>query len=359
MTVFNADNFGYVDGDYPLFLGPDLGLTDTINVAYPDLDLLYTEQMSQIWNEFEVDLTHDRIDMLEADPDCIDLMVENISWQHLADSVANRSITGLLMKYVTNSELEAVFNAQALFETIHTRTYSHIIKQTFADPSQMLEDTYKNTAVLKRSEIIVKVFDELEQLSHDATRIEIATAIVKAMVALFGLEGIAFMGSFAVTFAITDTGIFQGIGQDVKLICRDEVLHTRMDYAVLSNLMKDPWWASLIQSLMGEIQQILDEIVAQECEWADYLFSTGKQLVGINANLLKEYIYYNANMAYQTFGLVPQFSVPERNPLPYMNKYIDGAQIQSAAQEIQITNYKIGAINDDTDDLDLEMDFDF
>jgi ribonucleoside-diphosphate reductase beta chain len=359
MTVFNADNFGYVDGHYPLFLGPDLGLTDTINVSYPELDRLYMDQISQIWNEFEVDLTHDRIDMLTADPDCVDLMVENISWQHLADSVANRSITGLLMKYVTNSELEAVFNVQALFETIHTRTYSHIIKQTFADPTQMLEDTYKNQAVLKRSKIIVRTFDELENLPHDASRQQIAICIVKCMTALFGLEGIAFMASFGVTFAITDTGIFQGIGQDVKLICRDEVLHTRMDYEILTSLMKDLWWADIIAGCMDEIKQILDEIVAQEVEWAKYLFSTGKQLVGLNAPLLIEYVYHNAAPAYATFGLVPGFEIPKRNPLPYMNKYIDGAQIQSAAQEIQLTSYKVGAINDDTDDLDLDMDLDF
>lgn len=54
--------------------------------------------------------------------DVVDLMVKTISWQHLADSVASKSIAGLLMRYVTNSELESLINAWSFFETIHART---------------------------------------------------------------------------------------------------------------------------------------------------------------------------------------------------------------------------------------------
>ena len=69
-----------------------------------------------------------------------------------------------------------------------------------------------------RSEAIVNAFDALERLPVDAMEQEKREAIALAFVALFALEAIAFMSSFAVTFAITETGAFQGIGQQVTLI---------------------------------------------------------------------------------------------------------------------------------------------
>lgn len=356
-TVFNKGNKGHLTGHYPLFLGDDLGLYDTINITYPELDKLYVEQMSQIWNEFEVDLTQDKMDMLTADRDTVDLMVKTVSWQHLVDSIANRSIAPLLTQYVTNSELEAMLNAQTLFETIHARTYSHIVKQTFANPVEMLENTYNDMDVLMRSEVIVAAFDNLKNLPRHASEFDTKRAILLAFVALFALEAIAFMASFAVTFAITDTGIFQGIGKNVILICRDEVLHARMDYAVLNILQKDSSWNAIFASCGDDIRAILDEVVTQEIKWAEHLFSDGRSVIGLNFNLLKDYILFMANPLYVALNVGELDDVPTKQPLPYMDKYVSSTKIQAAAQEIQITNYKIGAIKDDTDGLDLDLDF--
>src|SRR5690606_28653323 len=127
-TVFNKDNVGFETNSYPIFLGDTLGVFDTVNIVYPELEQLYQQQMSQMWNEFEVDLTQDKMDMLNCPKDVVDLMVFTISWQYLIDSVAAKSITSLIIQYCTNSEAEGLFTAQALFEVIHARTYSHIVK---------------------------------------------------------------------------------------------------------------------------------------------------------------------------------------------------------------------------------------
>ncbi|BBI55077.1 ribonucleotide-diphosphate reductase subunit beta [Vibrio phage KIT05] len=355
MTVFNANNKGYSEG-YPLFLGEELGLFDTINRTYPELEELYQQQMAQIWNEFEVDLTQDKMDMQKVDPKVTELMVKTISWQHLADSVASKSISGLLMKYVTNSELEGLINCWSLFETIHARTYSHIVKQTFQNPVEMLKETYDNLKVLDRSQAIVEAFDRLEALPKDSTRKEVMQAILGAIFALFALEAIAFMASFSVTFGIAETGVFQGIAQDVKLICRDEVMHTRFDYAILSILLKDPEWSRVYNSNISEYKRILDSVVEGELVWTDYLFSEGRQCIGLNAKLVKQYVLYMAQPVYEAAGITFGFEAPKENPLPYMENYIDGSRVQVAPQELQVTSYNIGAISDDTSDLD-DLDF--
>lgn len=355
MTKFNANNKGYQNG-YPLFLGEDLGLGDTINTTYPQIEKLYQQQVSQIWNEFEINLTQDKMDMMTAPKEIVDLMVQTISWQALADSVASRSIGSLLIPYCSNPELESMLNAQTFFETIHNRAYSHIIKQTFKDPTQMLIDTYNNTAVLRRSEVIVKAFDDLELLPRDATDLQKRIALLKAVAALFALEAIAFMSSFAVTFAITETRIFQGIGQEVTLICRDECLHTRMDSEVLDILKKEGTWGVALSLASNDIKGILDSVVNQELSWADHLFSEGRQVVGLSSTLLKEYTLHMAYPVYNALGADFDYEVIEENPLPFMNKYIDSTSMMVAPQELQITAYKVGAILDDSDNLDLDFD---
>lgn len=356
MSVFNANNKGFETNKYPLFLGEDLGLFDTINVAYPELEDLYQKQVSQIWNENEVSLSQDKQDMINAPKDVVDLMVKTISWQFLADSVASKSIAGLLMRYVTNSELEGMINAWSFFETIHARTYSHIVKQTVVNPNQVLRDTYNNVDIVSRSEAIVKAFDQLESLPVDASVEDKRKAIALAFAALFALEAIAFMSSFAVTFAIAETGIFQGIGSLVTLIARDEVLHTRMDYAILNILKQDPEWLKTFSELKNEIKGVLDAITNQEVKNAKYLFSEGRQVIGLTAELLQEYTLYMAKPLYDALGIPFDFQVIEKNPCSYMDKYIDSSKMQVAPQEIQLTSYKVGSVKDDTDELDLDFD---
>lgn len=360
MTQFNANNSGY-DTKYPLFLGEDLGLFDTINRQYPQLEELYQQQLAQLWSEFEVDLTQDTMDMKKLDPGTVDLMVKTVSWQWLADSVAGRSISGTLAPYISNSELEGLVNLWSFFETIHARTYSHIVKQTFINPTDAMKETYSNMEVLQRSGPIVEAFDRIADvekrcavLMDDEAKREREDAILLAFVALFALEAIAFMASFAVTFAIGERGHFQGIVQLVKLIARDEKLHTKMDYTILDILVKDPAWQEAIERNSDEIKTILDTVVGNELNWTDYAFSEGRQVVGLTAPMLKSYVRYMAKPVYDVLGVQASFRAPKDNPLPYMDNYLDGSKVQSAAQEIQLTSYNVGAMVDDTADMDFD-----
>lgn len=354
-TVFNKDNVGFETNHYPIFLGDTLGVFDTVNIAYPELEQLYQAQMSQIWNEFEVDLSQDKMDMLSCPKDVVDLMVFTISWQYLIDSVAAKSITSLIIQYCTNSEAEGLFTAQALFEVIHARTYSHIVKQTFLNPNDMIKQTYQNTEVLRRARNAITVFDGLANLPANASDEDKRRALLRVVVALMALEAISFMASFAVTFGIAETDVFQGIAKLVGLICRDEILHARMDHAILTILRRDPVWEASFQAIKHEFKAILDQVVQQELDFADYLFSEGRQLVGLNAPILKDEIYYLAAPIYKIIECECTLPVVTEEPLTYMNKWIDTSEIQAAAQEIQLTAYKIGAIIDDTNDLDLEQ----
>lgn len=354
--LFNKENKGHSGSSKPLFLGEPLGVMDTINVQYPQLEALYQLQLSQIWNEFEVDLTQDRIQMQKLPRSQVDLMVKTIMWQHVADSVAARSIIETLGKHITNSEMSNLAHLWSFFEVIHARTYSHIIKQTFVEPNEMLEQLYEEAAVMQRSDVIIRTFEEMDLASAKYERGEmdiesLKVHILKTIAALAALESIAFMASFAVTFSLVQRGYFIGIGQLVKLIARDEVIHTRMGFALLNILRKDPAWSDVWLTASFEIENILNAVVEQELAWADYLFSEGREVIGLSAPMLKDYTLYMAAPLYKAFDIPFLYETPKEMPLPYMDKYIDSQKVQAAAQEIQLTNYKVGAVTDDTEGL--------
>lgn len=340
-TVFNTKNTGYLTGNYPLFLGEDLGFVDTINQPYPQLEELYDKQMSFIWNPTEVDLTQDRQDMLTAPFSTTDLMVETILWQSLADSVASRAIGSVLTKYISNSSLQDWYNAVIAFETIHSKTYLHIIKQCFTDPNEVLKRGYANLEIVKRSNILIDSFNNLAQLSEDSTEQEKRKLILFCVVAMYLLEQINFMASFAVTFGIAERSLFQGISQNVTLIARDEMLHAKGGATVLSILKQQ--WPETFEELKPIFSSMLLSVVQDEHAWADHAFSNGRQCVGINAKRIKEYVDWVAQPVAKTLGIKPLTNLYE-NPLPYMDSYTDTSTIQSAAQEIQLTAYLVNSV---------------
>lgn len=340
-TVFNANNTGNETGKYPLFLGEDPGFKDTIHMQYPILDHLYQLQVSQIWNENEVDLTQDRMDMINADPKVVEMMVRTILWQSLADSIASRAISGILLRHVTNPQLEDWYNAVALFESIHSRTYLHIIKQTFVDPEEALRMGYEMVEAIQRSEVLRCAFDDLMNLPPDAPEDVVREHVYIAIATLYMLERINFMSSFAITFGIAELELFQGISQDVVLICRDEILHAEGGRQILKIEMAEH--PEVFNKLRPRMQQLFDEVKNMEYSWTDDLFSEGRGFLGSSAQGVKDYVDYMSQDVADTLGLVTR--KVDKNPLPYMDNYIDTSKVQEAAQEIQLTKYLLNAVS--------------
>lgn len=356
-TVFNENNKGHLSKNYPLFFSEALGLYDTVNTTYPRIEELMHKQTSQIWNEFEVSLTQDKMDMLEAHKDAVDLMSLSIKWQHMTDSVAGRSIPVLLLRHITNPELEGMVMWWGVFENIHPRTYSHIVKQTMIDPQQSLVDVYTDPNILARSKNIIKVFDDLYNLPDNSPLTEKRKKMATVLVTLFAMESISFMASFAVTFGIAETGVFQGIGELVSKIARDEQLHQHMAKEIIRITRDVEMWPEY-EEIKPYIKETLDTLIGQEEAFIRYMFSKNRSLIGITEGVLTEGVHFFATPVYDFLQIEAPFERVTENPCSYMEKYLDKSLIQTANMELQHTDYRIGAINDDVDE-DTNLDFEF
>lgn len=354
-NVMNLNNDGWKTGKYDLFLGQELGLHDSINRPYPELFDLFKKLKSLDWSEDEIKLHQDRMDFEEVDKSTYDVMIKTLSWQYEADSLASRSIVSLFAPFISNSDLSQMMLKWSENESLHALTYSEIIRQCIKRPEDVFEEIINNENVTDRSGKIAQAFSELKILGAKYTLSpesvdseEVRQTLLKTLVCLYCLEQMEFMASFACTFALAERELFLGVASLVQKIMIDETIHTRMDEVILDILMKEEIWQKSYLNIKDDLQGIVDSVYQQEVSWSEYIFSEGRSVVGLNTNLLKEWVDYKSQVVYTKLNLDMPFKVVESNPLPWMEGWLDIDSQQTAAQEADLNNYRLNSVVDDT-----------
>ncbi len=348
---------------YPLFLGEELGLMDNIHVTYPEIAKLRDKMITDNWVWTEISLEKDAKDIQNVDlKSSTDIMVKNLAFQYLADSVAECSIN-ILDMFCSNTELEGLLKFWSYNEYVHAMQYSEIVKTAFQDSNQLMEEVKRTEPAIRRLEALGKVFEDTRQLGYKYQQgVAIPEKVLRKQILLFiaaltSLESISFATSFAATFAVgKSTKAYDGTIKAVQLIARDELeTHVKIDLELLHILRTKEGWEEEYQEVLPLIQELFDNVLVNEKNWADYLFSEGRQIVGLNERNLYAYAKYLAAPIYKVLDLTINFEYPEENTLPWMKEYLDLDSIQVAPQEAQLNNYKVNVTvdNDDGGDLDF------
>lgn len=355
-TVFNQNNTGHITKTYPMFFGDNLGMYDSVNITNKNIEALKELQRSMGWFPTEVSLSQDRSDMKTTSKDTVDLLVKTIMWQSMTDSIASRSISALLMPHVTNSEAESMIAEWARIEYVHAETYLHIIKQTMPNPDGALLEAYRDLKIRARSQVLIDVFDNVYNMDINTPLEEKKELMAILLCTVMFMEGVSFMASFAVTFAIAETDVFQGIAENVGMIAKDEITHSLMSYELIKACRDVDGWGEVFKRVKPRVKAIYDALVKGEEDWTDYLFSDGRSVVGLNASILKGCVHHFAGTCYGIVGIEAPFELVKENPCTYMSNYLDRSLTQYAPQEMQHGSYRQGSIVDDTED-DLDLDF--
>jgi ribonucleoside-diphosphate reductase beta chain len=363
MTVFNLNNTEYKEGNYSLFLGQAPALYDSINVTHPELFKLYKQQKAQDWSEDELDLGQSKIDMLTCPPEVKDIMIKNLALQWELDSVACRSIAPLLAPFITNSEYWAAILKVSEIEVLHALTYSEIVRNCITDPQEIFDEIMKNENMTRRASPVGEVFNELRIAGAKYTLGMITDEqaypiVMNAVTALYCLERLQFPSSFAPTFAIVEQGWFQAIGKYVQKIMIDErFIHAEIGKKVLEIELSTERGKQWRKDHSIKIVSIVEGVENAEREWNTYLFSEGRKVVGLNERMGNLNIDYNAQDVYDVLSIPLPFKRQTKNPLPYMDEWLDINATQNAQQEGDSANYLLNIIVDDLGDKVLKYDF--
>ena len=364
MTVFNVNNNGWKTKNYPLFMGEEMSLYDSVNVNYQELFNVYKQQVSQRWTENEFNHEQSRLDMINCPKNVYEVMLLNLSFQWLLDSVASRAVAPLFAPFITNSELWAALMENSNMEVIHALSYSEIVRQCIADPNDVFKLAAENNKIISRAAKIVNVFDDLQKsgaeyiLNIRGNNQNTYNVVFKGLVALYILERLSFMASFAATFAVVEQGYFQSIGKMVQKIMLDEIFcHYKTDAVALNIELATERGKIAMQECKEEILEMIAEVRNQEHQWSEYLFSEGRSIVGLNPTLLNEWVDYNTQAVYDGLGLSSEipFERVQQNPLKWMDNWIEIDKFQNAQQESDGNNYALNVVKDDVTNEELEF----
>ncbi len=360
----------------PMFMGNSVNVARYDQQRHPIFENIIEKQLSFFWRPEEVDVSKDRADW-QSLTDCEKhIFISNLKYQTLLDSVAARSVNVCLLPLVSLPELETWIETWAFAETIHSRSYTHIIRNLFANPAEVFDDIVLNENIIERAADISKYFDEIIMMSHifniqgegtydiDGKQVEVNKLNIKrrlymAICAINALEAIRFYVSFACSFAFAERELLEGNAKIIRLIARDEALHltgTQHMLNLWADGRDDPEMVEVAKEMHEEGRQLFMDVVEQEKAWADYLFKDGS-MIGMNAAILKQYVEYIANQRLLAIGYDAPFEI-KTNPLPWMNSYLVSDNVQVAPQEAEISSYLVGQVDasvDSSDFADMEL----
>lgn len=356
-----------------MFLGAPNNILRFDVQKFPIFDRLVEKQLSFFWRAEEIDITRDKRDFEGLAEHEKHIFVSNLRLQTLADSMAGRAISVATISAVSLPELEVWYELVAGWESaIHAKSYTHIIRNVFNNPSEIFDGIMDIPEVVDRARQMGDAFDELIEYASMVNLFGFGTHTINGkevvltskgvkrllylgIVALYILEGIRFYASFACSFAFVERELMEGNGKIIKLIARDENLHAAGGSAVINiwrKGMDDPEMWEILLDCDDEVREMFATANTEEKAWAKYLFKDGS-LVGLNEDILCDYVDELTDIRMRDIGLDVEGEVPATNiskVLPWMHSYISSDSIQIAPQEAEMASYLTASIDGEMPD---------
>lgn len=323
---------------------------------YNKLAKFEQEQRGFFWVPEEISLTKDANDFKEASDTVRHIFTSNLLRQTALDSIQGRAPVQVFSPVCSLPELEALVMVWSFMETnIHSRSYSHIIRNIYSVPKEMFNTIHDTKEIVDMASSVGNYYEALhiincrKELGEAVTEKEHIRAIWLALHASYALEAFRFMVSFATSLAMVENRIFIGNGNIISLILQDEILHKDWTAWMINQAVKeDPRFAQAKVECEAEVYALYMDVIREEKQWADYLFNKGP-VIGLNANILKDFVDYTAAGALKEVGIKYQAPAPKTTPIPWFNKHTDTSKKQTALQESESTSYVIGVMGDAID----------
>jgi ribonucleoside-diphosphate reductase beta chain len=365
MTVFNRNRVDTLN--QPMFFGQPLGVQRYDNFKYPVFDKLTNQMLGYFWRPEEVSLQKDRGDYQELTDPQKHIFTSNLKYQILLDSVQGRGPGMAFAPYVALPELEGAMKVWEFMETIHSRSYTYIIKNVYPNPSEVFDTILDDERIIARAQSVTKAYDEFINYAQEYgqstawtdgmrdhpntewTVKDLKRSLYRAVMNVNILEGIRFYVSFACSFAFGELKKMEGSAKIISLIARDENQHLVLTQQIISNWMKgdDPEMKIIAEEDKENVKEMFINAVDEEKDWANYLFQTGT-MIGLNDKLLNQYVEWIANKRMKAVGIDPVYDIPLRNnPLPWTEHWISSKGMQVAPQETEVESYVVGGIKQD------------
>lgn len=380
-TVFNTNPVDVLKE--PMFFGSGLGIARYDIQRHKVFEDLTEKQLSFFWRPEEVNLMMDAAQFNKLPQYQQDIFTNNLKYQSLLDSIQGRAPSAVLMSLISDPSLDTWVATWTFSETIHSRSYTHIMRNLYTDPSKVFDEIVLDEAIMKRAESIGRYYDDVliktrywenakadieyqkeinadEDVIEDAIehemywKRELMKSLYLCLHVINALEAIRFYVSFACTFNFhKNMEIMEGNAKIMKFIARDEQLHLKGTQYIIRQLQlgtDGDEWVKIAQECEQEAVDIFMEVNRQEKDWAVHLFKDG-DVPGLNTNSMWSFIDYLTVSRMKQCGLpCPITDAPVKHPYPWIREYLNSDNVQSAPQEVELSSYLVAQIDNDVDD---------
>ena len=333
-----------------MFLDESVDIQRFDVLKYPQIEKITEKQLGFFWRPEEVDISKDKKDFDALTDHEKHIFTSNLKRQILLDSVQGRAPNIAFLPIASLPEVENWIETWSFFETIHSRSYTHIIRNVYPDPSAVFDGLLDVKEILECGNDIAAYYDDLIKDNNTATnKMDHKRSLWMCLMSANALEGIRFYVSFACSWAFAELKKMEGNAKIIKFIARDENTHLAATTTLIKLLLKeDKDFVKIAKEKENEVVKLFTKVIEQEKEWAQYLFKNGS-MIGLNETILKDYVEWIGCKRMRAIGLPCPYSVPQANPLPWTEKWISGGNVQVAPQETEISSYIIGGTKQDVD----------
>ena len=353
-TVFNRNEVDFTK--QPMFFGEDQNTQRYDQFRYPEMDKLNQRMLGYFWRPEEISLQKDRADYQTFRPEQKHIFTANLKYQTLLDSVQGRGPCLSFLPYCSLPELEGCIITWDFMETIHSRSYTYIMKNVYPDPSEVFDTILNDDEIVKRAISVTENYDRFSEIAQnyfvkgEGSLDEVKKQLYLAMVNVNILEGLRFYVSFACTFAFGELKLMEGSAKIISFIARDEATHLNLSTQIIKNWHNnDGDMKKIAESCKEDVIKMYKLCVEEEKAWAKHLMKEGT-IIGLNEKLLGQYVEFVANKRLKAIGFDHLFDRPANaNPLPWTQHWLSSAGLQVAPQETEVESYIIGGVKQDVD----------
>jgi len=254
-----------------------------------------------------------------------------------AETLVGNNLVLAVYKIIDNPECRQYLLRQAFEEAIHVHTFQYIVQSLSLDEAEMFNMYREVEAIYNKDEYAMSCTDGILDPDLNVKTTEGLQKFVKNLIGFYVItEGIFFYSGFVTMLSFGRQNRLPGACEQIQYILRDESIHMNFGIELINAIIDEnpDVWTKEFQVQMIEFIKTAVEL---EHKYAEECLPNG--ILGLNTELLKEYIQYIADRRFERLNLPKQYG--SENPFPWMSEAID-LKKEKNFFETRVTEYQTG-----------------
>ncbi|MBU6468467.1 MAG: ribonucleotide-diphosphate reductase subunit beta [Betaproteobacteria bacterium] len=266
------------------------------------------------------------------------IVKRNLGFFVTADSLAANNIVLGTYRHITAPECRQYLLRQAFEEAIHTHAYQYIVESLGLDESEIFNAYHEVSSIREKDQFLIPFIETLTDPNFKTGTPEADQQLLLSLIVFACMmEGLFFYVGFVQILALGRLNKMQGAAEQYQYILRDESMHCNFGVDLINTIkLENPHlWT---EAFKNQVKELMQKAVQLEYQYAEDTMPRG--VLGLNAQMFKEYLRFISNRRLQQIGIDPLFP-GATNPFPWMSEMID-LKKEKNFFETRVTEYQTG-----------------